>query len=181
MGDSFPVVATLAFSLSVISLGWQVIRAWWDRPVIMITAQLAYRFAPGTDLTGDVIPAGLPMGWESAITVTNVGDRAVTVTDAGWWHGPGTHWERIERPPGLTERFPIRLEPNDQARLDGFMLDDGTRWLYGNLEIDRPDGPRQAARPFIEYVRRPSRWRLHSQAAVKRLYAPARAIERDGL
>lgn len=194
MDGSFPTVATLALVLSVVSLGWQVLRAWWDRPVLMVTGDLFYRIAPDTELTIRTMDTSVgeveyidtrdaPMGWQATITVTNVGDRSVTITDAGWWYSPGTHWEDIERAPGMEDRFPLRLEPHDQVRLAGHIADDGEAWRYGNppLEMDTPGGKMPAARPFIDYVRRPWRWRLRKRPGVTRLYAPTVPVDRSGL
>lgn len=160
----------------------------------MVTGELNYRLAPGNELieskeqtiAGEVTvlsPRNSNMGWDSTITVTNVGDKSVTLTDAGWWYGHGTHLESVHRPLETSIRFPLRLEPHDQVRLRGFIADDGTAWLYANppLQLDTPEGIKPAAKPFIDYVQRPWRWRLRKRPGVTRLYAPTTSIDREGM
>jgi len=146
------IAAWIALALSLVSLVWQFARAWWDKPVVLVKGELR---SSGEDVDG-------ALGWNGTITVTNVGERAVTLTDVGWWSGVGTHEELIERP-ATPWRLPHRLEPHDQTRFSG-ALSSARAFGWGNpaYTVRSPFSGEdaRAARPFVEIVHRPSRWRV---------------------
>ncbi|WP_433718638.1 hypothetical protein [Microbacterium laevaniformans] len=171
--DWSTLVAVLALVLSVVSLGWQIIRSWWERPVLLVRGTLR-----------SWSPTDQELGWKAELVITNVGERPVTITDAGWWYSTGTHEEDIERADG-GHVFPSRLEPHDQLRLSGFLPEESS-WLYPNGGIfvkDWDGADTRAARPYVEVVRRPLRWRLTTSEGATRVWAAPIAIPnpREGI
>lgn len=156
------IVAVAAFALSAVSLTWQALRVWWDRPVVLTRASLHGR-------SWDLGYGGTQFGWECELRITNVGERAVTVVDAGYWFGPGTHFEDVERPFD-GKAFPVRIEPHDQVRLTG-SLNEGTAWDARHAPQGDEGVGELPVRPFVELVQRPLRWKLNRTAGVVRLYA----------
>ncbi len=122
----------------------------------------------------------------AVIVVTNVGERAVTITRSGWWFSFGTHWEDINEA-NEAVKLPYRLEPHDAVVLQGRIKADDAYWTRANGGMykraasywgDSPGAWRndelldhhQYADPFVEVVRRPrnriARW---AAAVIKRV------------
>lgn len=69
-------IAGAAFALSVVSLLWQVRRSGFERPIVSVSA--AYKVWLDTRILAEGVSV-----WEVQVTLTKVGERPVTVTDAG--------------------------------------------------------------------------------------------------
>lgn len=108
-------MAGAALALSVVSLVWQVVRARYERPVLHVMA--------GATCTGTG-DGSLSLAWEPWVSVTNVGEKPVTLTsllfkieaksseldgDMTWvWDAPPT---AAKDSPAV----PMRLEGYDHA------------------------------------------------------------------
>lgn len=136
-------VSALALGLSLITLIAQFRRSYWDRPNVEVTSVLTMRAAlhpNGSQLTHD--PTDFKFHLDLA--VWNVGDRAVTLTHAGWERqrnhslkgsiavSRGAHFEPT----------PYRLEPHDMVKFEA------TR------QPDEPELNGATVWPFVETVTR---------------------------
>lgn len=169
------VVAVIALVLSVVTLVWQINRAWWERPVIVMS-----RHQHPYNWEGDSKNAI----HELTLKVSNVGDRAVTIVDFGWYYGDGTHDPDIERP-DVEAKFPLRLEPHDIVDLSGSIPAAGA-WANANGPVivndPRRYGPaRPGAKPFVTIVQRPARWRLRRAEAERVIYGEPVPINWEGI
>jgi len=128
------VVSFLAVAISLVALGLQLVRTFWERPYVFV----------GGIAGSHSVSVTAPPVWECRIDVTNVGERAVTLIEVGLVvdRKPGSNvsW-------GLTgdevADFPMRLEPHDSRS-----------WLITG------DGPIPAAIgsfvPWVKIVQRPN-------------------------
>lgn len=155
------LVAAVAALLALGSLLAQLREVYWSRPVIVLDSALS----------------SSSNGWRGKIVVTNVGERAVTITQSGWWYSHGTHWEDVH-PANDSTAFPLRLEPHDAVVIEGDIPVADAHWEWSNPGLfRRPRGRRadreywkevgawrsdelpdheQYAIPFVEIVRRPA-------------------------
>ena len=85
-------MSTAAFGLAAVSLGWQIARARRDQPRVALDG--AWSLAPGSDVYGD--PTSEPGTWVFEVNMSNVGGRAVTVTEVYW---------ELETPSGGVQRI----------------------------------------------------------------------------
>lgn len=149
------LVAAVAALLALASLLTQLREIYWSRPVIVLDGSLKSSTA----------------GWDADILVTNVGERAVTITRTGWWCGFGTHYEDVREANSFV-RLPHRLEPHDTIAFRGRISVENADWtrVNGGLfkrasasdsassgawrDDELPDH-NQYADPFVEIVRRP--------------------------
>lgn len=125
-------------------------------------------------------------GWEVSIIVTNVGERPVTITDAGWWFGRGTHFPEVESGSDVDVTFPFRLDSSDQVKITGFV---GVKDGWGGWDQRHKRIPYRTyitysngvtfrlTTPFVEYVGRKAWWRRGGGGDVIRLNADPMAIE----
>jgi hypothetical protein len=74
--DGSTIISLIALLVSLFALGWQLSRSRWERPVLVVVGTIASRSRSAD--------AGAAVTMEYRITVTNVGERAVTVLSAGW-------------------------------------------------------------------------------------------------
>lgn len=151
------LVAAIGVALALASLIKQLHDTYWSRPVIVLDAVL---------VPGD-------RAWSARIIVTNVGERAVTITAAGWWYGYGGHFENIHQA-ARDGSVPRRLEPHDTTTFSTGIPNEPDTWLgypglfrkpkridsYNGAAVgawrndERPDQDRFTI-PYIEIVRRP--------------------------
>ena len=117
-------VSTGAFALATVSLGWQVARSRWDQPRVTIGG--AWALESGSDPYGD--PTDDLRTWVFDVSMSNVGGRAVTVTEVYW---------QLESPTGGIFRItssqmggpvPRRLDPHDHEDWQIRAGLHGTRW-----------------------------------------------------
>jgi hypothetical protein len=133
------ILSVVAVAISLFSLGWQIARSKWERPVVVVGGlqmQIASGGKGGEPIKIDRV--------EYHVDVSNIGERPVTVTDAGWitsHGGPGTVGYT-----GLTDKvratLPLRLEPHDSHT---FILNGAA----GHNAVDIP---------FVKVVQRPTWW-----------------------
>jgi hypothetical protein len=131
-------VSTAAFGLATVSLGWQVARSRWDQPRLTVSG--AWSLESGLDRYGD--PTSDPDTWVLDVNMSNIGERAVTVTEVYWQlESPASGVNRLTSS-RVSGPVPRRLEPHDheawQIRLD----------LHGTLWNGR------RARPAATIIRR---------------------------
>ncbi|MEW2014324.1 MULTISPECIES: hypothetical protein [Microbacterium] len=172
--DSFEVwsvlVAAFAAFFAAASLVTQLRETYWSRPVIVLDTSLR----------------SSSRGWEAQILVTNVGERAVTITRSGWWFSYGTHYEDVIEA-NKTVKLPYRLEPHDAIAFRDLIEVDEADWTRANGGLYKPaesyDGIsegawrndelpelNQYADPFVEVVRRPRGFVIRSAGvAVRRV------------
>ncbi|WP_413353779.1 hypothetical protein [Microbacterium sp. 1P06AB] len=149
------LIAGVAAALALASLLTQLREIYWSRPVIVLECSLRSTLK----------------GWDAEILVTNVGERAVTITRSGWWYSYGTHSEDIHDANSST-KLPHRLEPHDAVAIRGRVRLKDAHWDWANgglfrrpaSSYDPPIGEwrddglphhDQYAAPFVEIVRRP--------------------------
>jgi hypothetical protein len=95
------LLAGAAIVISILSLVWNIRRASWDRPRVVVTGRA------GVGLSGD--RPNEPY-WELSLSVANTGERAVTLERGSWLvdnGAGGIHWMVPD------DVFPVRLEPHD--------------------------------------------------------------------
>lgn len=128
-------IAGAAFALSVVSLLWQVRRSSFERPIVSVSA--AYRVWLDTRILAEGVSV-----WEVQVTLTNVGERPVTVTDAGAdldFPGGPNRWASTPDTP-----FPWRLETYGSASMRA-------TYRAGKKGLE----PAPTARPWAIVVSRP--------------------------
>ncbi len=165
------LVAAVGAFLAFGSLATQLREAYWSRPVIVLDASIT----------------SSPEGWYLTVVVTNVGERAVTITHSGWWFGQGTHWEDVIEA-NKTVKLPHRLEPHDAITFEGQISLDEAEWTRANWGLyrrassyygdslgawrnDELPNHFQYADPFVMVVRRPQNRIVRSARAAARTVA----------
>lgn len=136
------VLSSLAFVMSVVSLGWQVARARANRPRLHVEGSVGC-----TVMEDDYSKAT----WSFDITVANLGSEAITVDDARWIIYSTDGGIRVKET-GAGPTFPLRLEGKDSRTWTYEIPVRGTRW-HGLV-----------AKPSADFVSRPSRWRRKQQS-----------------
>ncbi|KRF04079.1 hypothetical protein ASG88_21805 [Nocardioides sp. Soil777] len=111
-------VSTLALLLSGGSLGWQVVSARREQPVISVDGQWAIS-REGTHDGWDY--------WTLPIHVTNAGGRAVTVVDV-YWELDGPRGPFSVKSADMGTALPTRLEPLSADAWEARAPFDGTTW-----------------------------------------------------
>lgn len=126
------VIAGAALALSAVSLAWQLMRVRWERPVVVVRGGWVSQQN-----------AGGPASWVLSVSVTNVGERAVTVDEPAWiirrrFARPWTMFgsEDLQGP-----ALPHRLEPFDVQR-----------WTFAANDL--PLEPGATGHPAVAIVRR---------------------------
>ena len=127
-------ISIVALALSLFSVSWQVARARWERPVVVVSGVALARSVRGIETPVRRIDA------------TNVGERPVTVIAAGWIlhagkDGQGSGWSGVP-----DDGFPLRLEPYETK---SWAIPGGAMATVG---------PRNLGLPFVRVVRRPTWW-----------------------
>jgi len=112
------VISIVALLASLFSLGWQLVRARWERPVVVVRGQTVSRTRQAlTVYTGDEKPRPKKLEWALTTTIVNVGERAVTVVGWGWAYGSISSKDvaitTIKARGSQIPDFPLRLEPHD--------------------------------------------------------------------
>lgn len=131
-------VSTAAFGLAAVSLAWQIARARRDQPRAALDG--AWSLAPGRDDYGD--PTSEPGAWVFDVNMSNVGDRALTVTEV--------HWE-LEIPSGGVQKITSRVRGGPiPRRLDAH---DHETWQIGQ-DLDGTSWHGRRARPAATIIRR---------------------------
>jgi hypothetical protein len=151
------VIAIIALLASLFSLGWQLARARWERPVVVVRGVIVSheRQVP------QIVHAGLPGdgAMESVIvyrmTVVNVGERAVTVVGWGWLTFDRTV-DLTATAEGIPD-FPFRLEPHDSRT-----------WALVMPSVGTSPIPEQKAEPYARVVQRPTRRELRRGVSAER-------------
>ena len=109
--SGFSIVSVIALVVSLGTLAWQITRDRWERPVVSVG---------GTKGSYQDFQTREPQ-WRYRLDVTNVGERAVTLIEAGLITNLGGAREDYVTV-GLAEEkiaeFPIRLEPHDARTMD---------------------------------------------------------------
>ena len=133
------VIAVLALLAAAFSIVWQVVRARWEKPVVVVTGRVNRHW--NRKHREQVL---------LTITITNVGEKPVTLMAAGWEltdHKKGdpgvtgfSNWSMKDR-----SEFPRRLEPHDFIEVPS--KHDFVPMVAG-----------RTMRPHVEVVRRPT-WR----------------------
>lgn len=140
------VISLLALGVSLFSIGWQLRRALWERPVVVLAGAVTRRSGGPTDSVSD--PRVTTSEYVMRFTIVNVGERAVTAVGWGWsltLQGEGGRVIMSNRGKGIPE-FPIRLEPHDSKS-----------WVMTH-PIEGTNLGSYMATPFARVVLRPT-WR----------------------
>lgn len=130
-------VVTIVFSgvaliASLFTVGWTLVQSRWERPVVVVTGREGH-------LTNDEHGTR----WFCSVDVVNVGERAVTVTDVGWYTLRREDGHDALRP--TKAGLPIRLEPHDSR----------TWTTYSSVAAAQRHTVNE---PFVVVVQRPT-WR----------------------
>lgn len=120
------VLSSLAFVMSVVSLGWQVARARANRPRLHVEGSVGC-----TVMEDDYSKAT----WSFDITVANLGSEAITVDDARWIIYSTDGGIRVKET-GAGPTFPLRLEGKDSRTWTYEIPVRGTRW-HGLVVMSR--------------------------------------------
>ena len=131
--DGSTIVAIIALVVSVGSVVWQLARERWDRPHVIVGG---IRGSNGS--TGD------ESRWEYRIDVTNVGERPVTLIEAGMLVGTDDGFQYVGLLGEEVAEFPIRLEPYDSRS-----------WT---IDMGPTKYPKPEYKPWVKVVQRPT-WR----------------------
>jgi hypothetical protein len=146
------IVSIIALVVSLGTLGWQITRERWERPVVSVGGMIGSR--------DDSQARGAHH--EYRIDVTNVGERAVTLIQAGVITNREVGSFIIH---GLSQEevaeFPIRLEPHDSRS-----------WTILGGPVSRPSSEYE---PWVKVVQRPAWWErrrgtLPERTIIGRLY-----------
>lgn len=132
--DGSTVVSSFALLVSLYALGWQLSRARWERPVVVVNG-----------VASETESEGQERRKEYRVNVTNVGERPVTILGAGWITGlANDSVESLELPQADKVSLPARLEGHDSRS-----------WV-----IVRPmcEQPHEIEGPYVLIVQRPT-WR----------------------
>lgn len=138
--DTSLIVSFIAVGVSLFTLGWQLVRSYWERPVVVVT---------GLRVTRN---AGSGNQHVYRITAANVGERAVTLTAAGWRIGSSRDPHSGSADVIPFDEFPVRIEPYDT-------------WVREFDEPWRP-APFRLDIPYVQIVRRPRPWSAQTHRTV---------------
>lgn len=144
------VLSAVAVLVALVALSLQLVTSRWERPVVRVTG-VRYTTAGGPD--------NLPNRLTYRITVTNFGERPVSILSAGWQTLGANHSNNMKALLVPHSEFPVRLEPYDTKT---WHVSEGFR-LGGN-EVDKP---------FIQLVHRPSfldHFRGEPRLPIRRVY-----------
>jgi hypothetical protein len=114
-------VASLALALSVVSLGWQVVRARRHRPIITVDGQCGVERRKLDGLWEEP-------HWTLPVKVTNAGGRAVTVTKVGWELFNRDSRRTLVHSAKIGVDLPTRLEAHSQQSWEARMPVRGADW-----------------------------------------------------
>jgi hypothetical protein len=133
--DGSTVVSVIALVVSLGSLAWQLTREQWERPVVIVGGIRGSH--NGSSKTEP--------HWQYRIDVTNVGERAVTLIEAGLISDRRDNGYLITGLSGEeVAEFPIRLEPHDSRS-----------WTIPGGPTSQTSGEYE---PWVKVVQRPT-WR----------------------
>jgi len=134
------MVALVALAVSLGSLVWQLTREQWDRPVVIVGG---IRVSNGS--------SGEESRWQYRIDVTNVGERPVTLIEAGMMTETDDGFQTVGLLAEEVGEFPVRLEPHDSRS-----------WT---INAGLTKHPQPNYKPWVKVVQRPT-WRARRRGTL---------------